>query len=95
MDSSDTIEVLLVSDLHMNHDSMRKLAKWNSTQLPSSTKFDIIFAPGDFDNLTSYQKEADSQEYQKSEADISDLLTHLKGFDAPIYFVPGNHDPYS
>lgn len=79
----------------MNHDSMRKLSKWNSAQPPSSKKFDIIFAPGDFDNLKSYEKEADSQEYQTSEADIADLLKNLKGFNAPIYFVPGNHDPYS
>ena len=88
-----TLEVLCVSDLHLKQEGMDKLLKWNTEE--NNVKFDMIFAPGDFDNLSIYTKDLNEPGYPQSEKNIADFLTPLKIFDAPIYLVPGNHDPYT
>jgi UDP-2,3-diacylglucosamine pyrophosphatase LpxH len=52
-----------------------------------------VILGGDFDNLYLYSKDSDLPEYQFSEARIASFIKSLEYFCAPIYYVPGNHDP--
>lgn len=54
---------------------------------------DIVILGGDFDNLDNYSKDTELPEYKLSETRIASFIKSLEFLGAPIYFVPGNHDP--
>jgi len=93
VEGKTTLEILCISDLHVNELAMQKLIQWNLSE--NTTTFDMIFAPGDFDNLNLYTKDDEEPLYLESELRIAKYLSPLSAFNAPLYFVPGNHDPWT
>ncbi len=78
------IRIALVTDTHINRD-----ATGNGTQFKghldlaiadiNAAKIDVVLISGDLTN-------------NGSQAEIDDFKAQVKGFDAPVRVVPGNHD---
>ena len=93
-ESKNKLRILLVSDIHLAMSKMRLLLNWYEEN--GKKRFDYVFGSGDFGNI-NHNKEGgvDETESSKAEADITEVLYELEKFTAPIYYIPGNHDPES
>ena len=87
------LSIIFLTDYHMKEEWILKLEKWY--QEAKRPKFDLVLLGGDFDNLSVYSMDPEHPEYKVSEARISAFFLSLGFLQAPIYFVPGNHDPAS
>ncbi|RGB43517.1 Metallo-dependent phosphatase-like protein [Rhizophagus diaphanus] len=76
---------LIVSDIHYRLDNIKKLQIW-LIQKDRLKEIDFIIACGDLVNGTPITTEKDKQEFQE-------VISALKCFDKPLYYIPGNHDP--
>lgn len=68
MDFSPSVQrfkMLVVSDIHMHLENMKKLQQW-ALENPNH-EINAILAPGDFDTLSSYHKDLNCEEYLQSQ----------------------------
>lgn len=87
------LSIIFLTDYHMKEVWVSELKKWyESSNMP---QIDLVLLGGDFDNLSVYSNDPDHPEYKISEARIAAFFASLGFLQAPIYFVPGNHDPAS
>lgn len=85
------MKLLAIGDLHYELDALTRLVQWASEE-----EIDGVFITGDlasYHQITSHQscpnKQQADQLYAKQVNAIFDTLALI---DAPIFFVPGNHD---
>jgi len=93
MGNKKELTVIFLTDYHMKERWIPELEKW--VEAKNDLKIDLVLLGGDFDNLSVYSLDHDHPEYKISEARITDFFCKLGFLSAPIYFVPGNHDPVS
>jgi Icc-related predicted phosphoesterase len=85
------LDVLLVSDIHLNFDYLEKLKEW---QLENKRLFNFIFLTGDILTL-KYPDNEKNEIIAKSEAEISSIITFLENMCLNVIYLGGNHDPKS
>ena len=86
-----TLLALVVSDIHDDDNKLDELRKWIAAR-GLANRIDFVLSPGDF--ATAPQElSSDSQYYTARAQRIIDALARVS--NAPIYFVPGNHDALS
>lgn len=90
---TDSITLLIISDLHLNSKKLEKLKNWFFSSF--TQKLDFLLILGDFDNISQKIGEMNKELCAKSEANISNILSFLEFVACPILYIPGNHDAFS
>mmetsp|Transcript_13890 Transcript_13890/g.23033 ORF Transcript_13890/g.23033 Transcript_13890/m.23033 type:complete len:374 (-) Transcript_13890:77-1198(-) len=91
----EALRILIVSDIHDDESSILRLRTWlvGNRMLD---KIDLVVCSGDLSTMPATENAArDHGVQQEYEARANRVLHALAGFDKPVYFVPGNHDPLS
>ena len=87
--TANSLNILLVSDIHNGWQQLEKLRSWYDK---NPQKFDYVFALGDFDGLFPVPGETINEKNNNYE-NMTKILTNLEYYNAPIIYIPGNHDP--
>ena len=86
------MNLLLVSDLHLGYDQIEQMVK---REIEAKTKIDYVLASGDFNKINHDDPNLAEAEEKKGEEELTRILEMLEVFKAPIFYIPGNHDPKS
>lgn len=87
------VRLLLVSDIHLAYENIQVLLNWYFET--GRKPFDYIFASGDFANIHYDESimKVEKPEEDEAEHNITRILVELEKLNAPIFYIPGNHDP--
>jgi len=87
----NNIDILLVSDIHLNYEYLERLKEWT---VKKKKVFDFIFCTGDFLKL-NYPENEDNKVIAKSESELTSIINFLENICLNVIYLGGNHDPKS
>lgn len=92
--STERLEILLLSDIHLNLEYIAQMLEWVETSRKGK-KYDFVFMSGDLCNLPNSGpiEKFDQAEVKHHRDALEQYFTQIEAACGKVVLIPGNHDP--